>query len=253
MLVGIIGELGSGKSLALAYLCWNNYVFKERKIYSNITLYGIPFTKITTLEGLKRIIPMKATEEEIMKASEMLLAGDELWRWVSSITIGKGSKVKMDIVRRILLASRKAFVHIYYTSQTARQVSPWIREITDLWVYPVLTGNVLTMFWLKVPVSNPTLGALARHMAGKPLKVVAEPFFSMYNTYERVLGLGEGEDTLEEVYIDITENPAWKRYCMIELGMTREKFIKYSERIKKRFYLDRIKKEWLSARRKVKK
>jgi len=253
MLIGILGDLGSGKTLCLTYLVWNNYIYKKRKVYSNYDLYGIPFTKITTIEGLKKVIPLKTTEEEIMKAKEMVFAGDELWRWISSLSLGKGAKAKRDIVHRILLASRKAFVHIYYTSQTAKQISPWIREITDLWAYPVLGGGILTVFWLKVPVVNPTVRQLVRYMADKPLKVVAEPFFAMYNTYERVVELGEAGDDLKEKLYDIRDNPAWKRYCLVDLKMSKEKFEKYCKKVEKTFFLEKIKEEWLSTRRKVKK
>jgi len=124
-LIGIYGGLGKGKTLALAYMCWNNYFIKKRKVYSNFRLYGIPHTLVRTLEGLMRIIPMKASEKEIMEGKEIFFAGDELWRWVGSRMIGKGSKKLKETIDRILLASRKAFVTIVYTVQTPKQIDKW--------------------------------------------------------------------------------------------------------------------------------
>jgi len=38
VLMGILGELGSGKTLALTYLALRNYSLKQRTIYSNYNL-----------------------------------------------------------------------------------------------------------------------------------------------------------------------------------------------------------------------
>ncbi len=69
VLMSIVGELGTGKTLSLAYLSWLNWHRKGRRVYSNMTLYGFPFTKVNTIEGLDQI-------------REGFFAGDELWLWV---------------------------------------------------------------------------------------------------------------------------------------------------------------------------
>jgi hypothetical protein len=237
VLIGIYGGLGKGKSLALAYMCWNNLFIKNREIYSNFTLYGIPHTRITTLKGLLKIIPLKTSKKEIMEGKEIFFAGDELWRWVSSRCIGKGSKERKEVIDRILLASRKAFVTIVYTVQTPKQIDTWIRDTTDLWVLPFLQNNILTLYWLDFPKLNPTFGDLAKHMASKPRRVVAEPFYAIYNTYERIPMIDEEEDKFEKKIIPIFENPAWRRYWLVERKVSEERFLKICKEVEKRFWL----------------
>jgi len=76
VLIAITGELGVGKTLTLAFLCWNNWYYKKREIYTNFTLYGIPHIKITRLHDFFKLIPIKATEEEILSGKEKFFAGD---------------------------------------------------------------------------------------------------------------------------------------------------------------------------------
>lgn len=250
MLVGITGSLGKGKTLTLAYLAWNNYFFFGRKIYSNITLYGIPFTKITTVKGLEYIIPLDFDTKKILSGEEYTFIADELWRWVSSRMIGKGQKVKQDLINRILLASRKAFVTIIYTAQSSSQIDKWIKEITDIWIYPLLTNQTLTTFWLSEPVNNPTYEKLMRASIKDPVTIRAVPFFALYNTYERVKMIDEEEDTLEEEYHDIKENIAFKKYC-IDNGMSEEQYLKFCEKIKKEFWLDIAYKNYINSKTKI--
>ncbi|PMP88404.1 MAG: hypothetical protein C0172_02690 [Caldisphaera sp.] len=235
MLVAIVGSLGKGKTLALTYLAWNNFFIKRRKIYSNYTLYGIPFTPIKTIGGLMSLMPLQ--NENVMEKREIVFCGDELWRWVSSRTIGKGSRERKDLVDKILMGSRKAFVTIIYTTQNLKQVDPWVRNITDLYVYPILYNNILNLYFLSNPINNPTFEQLLRYSTDKPLKVLAEPFFAMYNTYERVPMLDEGMDEMKEIVIDISKNPALQRYIFVDLGKDQEYFNKYVEKIKKKFWL----------------
>lgn len=235
MLVAIVGSLGKGKTLALTYLAWNNFFIKKRRVYANYTLYGIPFTPIKTLGGLMSLMPLK--NEDVMQKYEVVFCGDELWRWVSSRTIGKGSKERKDIVDRILIGSRKAFVTILYTTQNLKQVDPWVRNITDLYIYPILYNGILNLYFLSNPINNPTMEQLLRYSTDRPVKVIAEPFFAMYNTYERVPELDEGTDDMEEIVIDISENPALQRYFLIDLKKKPEDLEKYIQKIKERFWL----------------
>jgi len=240
-LVGIYGGLGRGKTLALAYMCWNNLFIKNRKIYANFTLYGIPFTRITTLEGLMSIIPLETTEKDILEGKEVFFAGDELWRWLSSRCIGQGARKRKELINRVLLASRKAEVTIVYTVQTPKQIDTWIRDVTDMWILPFLDtdAGILRLFWLDYPVIKPTMRDLMIHSKGKPTVVKATPFYAIYSTHERIPMIDEGKDDLVERVIPISRNPSWRKYWLIDKGVSEEKFLKICEKIEKTYWLYR--------------
>jgi len=235
MLVAVTGNLGKGKTLTLTYLAWNNFFIRRKKIYANYDLYGIPFTKITTIGSLEQIMPLE--EEDVLTKQEVVFLGDELWRWVSARTIGKGSKERKDLIDRILLGSRKAFVTVIYTVQNLQQIDVWIRKTTDLFIYPILYNNILNIYFLSNPVSNPTLEQLYKYSTDKPLKVKAEPFYAMFNTYQRIPMVKDGYDDMKEIVINIRKNPALQRYILIDLGKDWDYFEKYCEKIEKQFWL----------------
>jgi hypothetical protein len=235
MLVAILGNLGKGKTLTLTYLGWNNFFIRRKRIYSNYDLYGIPFTKITTIGSLEALMPLE--NENVLNKQEVVFLGDELWRWCSARTIGKGAKAMKDLIDRILLGSRKAFVTVIYTTQNLAQVDPWVRRTTDLFIYPILYNGILNIYFLSNPVSNPTLEQLYKYSTDKPLRVLAEPFYAMFNTYERVPPLQDGYDDMVERVINIRKNPALQRYIFIDKQKDAEYFEKYCQHIEKKFWL----------------
>jgi hypothetical protein len=235
MLVAILGNLGKGKTLSLTYLAWNNFFIRRKKIYSNYDLYGIPYTKITTIGSLEALMPLE--DENVLNKQEVVFLGDELWRWVSARTIGKGAKALKDLIDRILLGSRKAFVTVIYTTQNLAQVDPWVRRTTDLFIYPILHNGILNIYFLSNPVSNPTLEQLYRYSTDKPLRVLAEPFYAMFNTYQRVPPLQDGCDDMVERVVNIRKNPALQRYVFIDKQKDAEYFEKYCQHIEKKFWL----------------
>jgi hypothetical protein len=235
VLVAILGNLGKGKTLTLTYLGWNNFFIRRKKIYSNYDLYGIPYTKITTIGSLESLMPLE--DENVLNKQEVVFLGDELWRWVSSRTIGKGAKAVKDLIDRILLGSRKAFVTVIYTTQNLAQVDPWVRRTTDLFIYPILYNGILNIYFLSNPVSNPTLEQLYKYSTDKPLRVLAEPFYAMFNTYQRVPPLQDGYDDMVERVVNIRKNPALQRYIFIDKQKDVEYFEKYCQHIEKKFWL----------------
>jgi hypothetical protein len=235
MLVAILGNLGKGKTLTLTYLAWNNFFIRRKKIYSNYDLYGIPYTKITTIGSLEALMPLE--DENVLNKQEVVFLGDELWRWVSARTIGKGAKAMKDLIDRILLGSRKAFVTVIYTTQNLAQIDPWVRRTTDLFIYPILYNGILNIYFLSNPVSNPTLEQLYKYSTDKPLRVIAEPFYAMFNTYQRVPPLQDGYDDMVERVVNIRKNPALQRYIFIDRRKDAEYFEKYCQHIEKKFWL----------------
>jgi len=238
VLVAISGELGAGKTLTLTYLAWNNYYYKKRKIASNYTLYGIPFTYIRTVDDFFKFIPEQVTEEEILSGEEKAFMGDDFWKWIGTQTFGVGSKKKKEIVQRILMASRKAYVTVFYTTQLMKLISPNIREITDLLMKPVLSAD---KSYCKVYVYGIIEGKFLQPMP--PFYFNTRPIYALYNTYEVAGNIYFGseidkteKEELKEIVIPIEKNPAWKKYCRDELGLdinNQEEFKKYCHQILK--------------------
>lgn len=187
VLFGILGELGSGKTLGLTYLAWHNWFNKGRKIFSNYNLYGFPFTKISTLPDLDK-----------MKSG--FFAGDELWLWLDSW--GKRDD-KKRMVSSILLKSRKRDITIAYTSQTVKQIVKRVRDVTDFLAYPIMfpDNSACKMLIMRGGTDRPV------PVHGQPpLYFNCEPVFAMYDTREEVQLIAEYETPMKEMFFDISKN-----------------------------------------------
>jgi hypothetical protein len=142
------------------------------------------------------------------------------------MTARKTKKIENKIITDILAASRKAFVTVAYTSQTFDQVDKRIKTITDFVFYPVLLGDNTLCRMSVFKGSRPTIGTML-----PDIRFYTEPMYAMYNTYEVIQPLEEGELS-SEVVQPITENPAWIKYCK-DRKMTDEQMQKFSEAIMK--------------------
>ncbi|MFQ6054822.1 MAG: hypothetical protein ACE5KE_00235 [Methanosarcinales archaeon] len=210
VLFAIVGELGSGKTLALTYLAWLNWYKKKRKIFSNYSFYGFPYTPIKNV-----------TDLDSMKSG--FFAGDELWLWVDSRT---SKKERNRFVASILLKSRKRDITIAYTSQAISQIDKRIRQITDFIAYPLMSVDNR---FCRIEVFRGPRPAISTRIK-PPIYFVTEPVYAMFNTYEEVNIIEEESKKLhKEVTIPITKNPAWIRYLK-EIG------VKNIERYSKRIY-----------------
>lgn len=206
VLFSIVGELGSGKTLALTYLAWSNWFKKKKRIFSNYTLYGIPFTPVKTLPSLD-------------KMKEGFFAGDELWLWVDSRAT---KNEKNRLVSSILLKSRKRGITIAYTTQSIHQVEKRIRDVTDFIGYPLMS---IDNSWCRLEIFRGPKASIATRI-NPPVYFLCEPVYAMFNTYEEVQSIENAEDNCEEVFYPIIANPAWIKYLS-------EKGIKESEKVKK--------------------
>lgn len=162
-LVGIIGELGSGKTLSLAWLMQHNF-YRGRQLYSNFHL-----------KPPLRYTPIKSIEE-IEDMREGVFGGDELWLWLDS----RASRTKVNrAVAMILGKSRKRGIDIIYTTQSFKQIDIRIRNITDFIIEPKLSKNEIfcTMFWY------------SRWDLRSPFKIkrfYTPPIWDIYDTNEEI-------------------------------------------------------------------
>jgi len=169
MLIGIIGNMGSGKTLGAVYLGWRQHNYKEIKLYSNIHLYGLPYYYVDSIPDIDAI-------------HDGFFLADELWVWIGALTFGVGSKVKKKFAGDILMKSRKRGLIIAYTSQTMDQIDPRIRRVTDFYATPVLLpNNILCRLMLFRGSSRIKMENYLRTFRFNPF-----PLFEMFNTNEEI-------------------------------------------------------------------
>lgn len=167
-LIGIVGELGAGKTLALTYLAARNRL-QGKQIYAN---YKLNFAYVPVTNPL-----------QISSMKEGFFAADELWTWADSRA--SGSK-KNKFITPILAKSRKRGIHIGYTTQYFKQIDVRIRMVTDFIGIPVISKD------MKRCVLN-----IYTNYSGKLMKTYkfnTEDVFSLYDTNEEVVDFEFDED-----------------------------------------------------------
>lgn len=179
VLMAITGELGSGKTLTLTYLAWRNHTKKSMDVYSNYSLFGIPYKKIDSLVKLEQM-------------RNGFFAGDELWLWLS----GLGSSVLEKVTADILLKSRKRGLTYAFTTQTIGQIPPRVRKVVDFTVYPIIAASDTLCKVLIFQGPKPDM-----HSHLKTLYFKTKPVYTMYNTREEIQPLKQTSSVpFEEVF-----------------------------------------------------
>jgi hypothetical protein len=104
---------------------FKNWFFRRKQVFSNIPLYGIPYTFITDIEQFDII-------------SEGFCLFDELWSVCDS---RMSLKKKNSFVSRVLGRSRKRHLNISFTAQMVDQLDKRVRKICDFTSYPILSSD----------------------------------------------------------------------------------------------------------------
>jgi len=173
VLMAVVGELGSGKTLGLTRLAWINHFQKKRRIYSNYKLYGIPYTYVNSLKDL-----------EMMENGTFV--GDELWVWMEA----RSSQSQINkVTSDILLKSRKRGLTYIFSAQSLSQIDVRVRNVIDFTVYPVLNPKENLGKLLIFNGNRPDEHNLMRILRFRPPKV-----FKQYNTREEITGLKQKSD-----------------------------------------------------------
>lgn len=172
-MMGIVGELGAGKTLSLVYLGLRNWIKYQgtRTIFANFHLKGIPYTYVPNPEDIDEI-----------RSGIFLI--DELWLYCDSRLSSSG---RNKFVTKVLLKSRKRDLDILYTTQSLGQVDVRIRRISD---------------FIAIPSFNEGNGKLIirvfTHPSGYLLKTIkcdGRRLFGMYDTTEEIELPSEPEKT----------------------------------------------------------
>jgi len=159
-------------------------------------------------------------------------AFDELWLSVSSWSRSK----QIEFITSILLKSRKRSLTICYTTQSISQINKRIREVTDFISYPLMSVD---NSYTRVEIfrgPKPSIGTRLK----PPIYFNNEPIYACFSTFEEVRPLIPKEEAeklnlpvAEEVFIPITQNPAWIKYLRSKGIRTKDRILKYSQKIMK--------------------
>jgi len=171
MLVGIIGKLGSGKTLTLAMLMslYQTSHFNASNFYCKFADY------ITSAEEMI----LRIDEIESEKPRKFYI--DEIGVVLSALDFYKDeSEIMVDIATK----SRKKKTDILYSSQHIMMVDRQIRRITDIILHVTSKKNKekLTEITITPFAHN---GLTTEYSQAK--KFIADPFFGVYNTDEIIV------------------------------------------------------------------
>lgn len=176
-LIGIIGTMGTGKTLALTWLAYHQYNKFKRTVYSNYHLTQIPYIPISSKIDVKDMV-------------DGFVALDELWFWADS---RKSTSHQNRFINGILLKSRKRMLEIGYTTQSLNQIDKRIRDNTNYLVVP--EGHKFV--WNeKVKDFSPTILSLTWYSRAsglnqyqKTMWLKTSKIFTWFDTAEEIGGL----------------------------------------------------------------
>lgn len=140
MIIGFIGQRGSGKTLSMTIELYKKYK-QGYKIYSNYHL-NFPHTAIT-------VDDLIAFAESGMYFGNSIFAIDEIHIWFDSRCSGKKRNI---IFSYFLNQSSKNDIDIYYTSQFSRQVEIRMRLNTE-----IVVESVARVVVYQTPTSKPVI------------------------------------------------------------------------------------------------
>jgi len=118
--IGIIGDIGSGKTLFMTYIAYILYN-KGWRVYANYKL-NFPYTSIISLKTL----------DNLEGKNNMILLDEA---WITADSRKSGSYLNLAL-SKIVLQSRKKSAELLYTTQYANQVDIRIRQITHVYIVP---------------------------------------------------------------------------------------------------------------------
>lgn len=151
-------------------MTFKNWFFRRKQVFSNIPLYGIPYTFITDIDQFDII-------------SDGFCLFDELWAVCDS---RMSLKKKNSFVSRVLGKSRKRHLNISFTAQMVDQLDKRVRKICDFTSYPILSSDESVCFKAETPiVCNPEIKTIESVNVGDKVLTHTGRFKEVLNKFER--------------------------------------------------------------------
>lgn len=125
MLAGVMGKMGGGKTRFMTIMGIYMHTMTGAPIYANYSLFGVPYTRISSLKELWQI------NSGIVLLDEIWLSMDaRMWKDNVAIT-------------RFINQTRKKKITLFFTTQHIKQVELRTRNATDILVF-CENGNQIT-------------------------------------------------------------------------------------------------------------
>jgi len=159
MLVGIMGKMGSGKTLSRSILGVALSRIMNQTLYANYTL-----------QESQRILSV----EDLWKADSGIFCFDEAWFTLDSRRSGRRDNVDLT---KWVNQTRKKKLLVLYTTQHIGQMDLRVREGTDILIYVKKFRNMMKLQFIDYQYLE--LGRT--YTISNP-----KAFFNLYNTYEVV-------------------------------------------------------------------
>ena len=166
----VIGKLGSGKTLYMTIECYFYRLKRDYNIFTNYTLKGIPYMKLSQPEEL---IVIGLNDDYDKKFAAI----DEGYLWFDAL---EKSSSKQKFYRNLINITRKMNYHIVFTTQTMGQIYYRARLLFDYLVKPIYNkrGD-----YLKVTLFQQNV--MGQYIPSKPYKIhKVSRFFNYFDTNE---------------------------------------------------------------------
>jgi len=175
---GIIGGIGSGKTLSMVYLLTQDAMKRDKKIMSNIRI-NMPQAEMMSPELLQDLTA---------NLKNYSMGIDEAHNVMESRS---SSNTKVKQRSHFILQSRHAgqgSLDIYYTTQYKSQVDKRLRLNTDVWVYPLIVAWEDVGKKKKIPTHMIITYVFKKgqQMIDTSELVYIKPIIDMYDTHEIV-------------------------------------------------------------------
>lgn len=135
-IIGIQGDIGMGKTLAMTWFLLQEHLRERRKLYANYTLLQLPFTKITVSD----LVQSAARGEGFTRAAVGI---DEVQTWLDA----RASSTKINrIISYFINQTGKEDVNLYYTTQDLEMVERRLRRRTDVAFHVIRRGDRIILY-----------------------------------------------------------------------------------------------------------
>jgi hypothetical protein len=194
VLIAVVGEMGSGKTLSTTYLAYKKYKKEKLNIFANYHIKFPPNPEgeitptITFLNGI----------DDVRKMRDGYACLDELW---ASADCRQSNTKKNKFITEVLLKLRKRGVNVAYTCQSFHQIDKRIRDVTDFIAKPHLNRDE-SICRLEI-FSLPDMNLV------KIRKFPTRPFWHCFDTNEEVASLFGDDD--DSKMLEITREQEAKR------------------------------------------
>lgn len=171
MIIGVIGDRGSGKTLFMTLEAFNQYR-KGKKVYSN---YQLKFPILKNTKKYELIKNDFFTNFNKYNFNNVCMFLDEIYVYIDSRNSGSNINKVMSY---FFNQTRKTGVDLYYSTQFLSQVDKRLRFNTEKFVIPKKVKDKKGNIYLIVDICNRDLKVL------KKLLIKGNSIFNLYDTDE---------------------------------------------------------------------